>query len=46
LVIDHFNGVEVATTSLAAQQGLVFVTHNTRDFKVGEKLEVLVPYRL
>ena len=43
---EHWKLPDALQAAVAAQHGLVLVTRNTRDFKVGGKLNVLVPYRL
>ncbi len=43
---EHWKLPDALQAAVAAQHGLVLVTRNTRDFKVGGKLDVLLPYRL
>ena len=43
---EHWRLPDALQAAVATQHGLILVTRNTRDFKVGGKLDVLVPYRL
>jgi len=42
----HWKLPDALQAAVALQHGLVLVTRNTRDFKVGGKVDVLVPYRV
>lgn len=44
---EHWKLPDALQAAVAVQHGLVLVTRNTRDFKVGgKKVEVVVPYRV
>ena len=43
---EHWKLPDALQAAVASHHGLVLVTRNTRDFKVGGQLDVLVPYRL
>lgn len=43
---EHWKLPDALQAAVAVQHGLVLVTRNTRDFKVGGKVEVVVPYRV
>ena len=44
---EHWKLPDALQAAVAIQHGLVLVTRNTRDFKVGgTKIEVVVPYRV
>lgn len=44
---EHWKSPDALQAAVTVQHGLVLVTRNTRDFKVGgEKVEVMVLYRV
>lgn len=43
---EHWKLPDALQAALAAQHGLTLVTRNSRDFKVGGKVNVVMPYRV